>query len=193
MKRKRVVNEMNENQQPSHTSRAFSRAEFARQLFGPRTLAGKIWFREYDRANSLEEMPNREIPPRPIGRRLVLNALLVEGVLPVLPPPQPIPAHTTRFRHLSLKSRWPPSLRSSSPWGMCRYPIPHLRVRAAARRARCSHDQASVQFVTDTRTRPPRPRARRTRTPRALPTLPRRLVLASIVDSSTARPPAMRA
>ena len=57
-----------------------------------------------------------------------------------------IPAHTTRFRHVSLKSRWPPSSRSSSPPGACRSAIPPLRVLAAARRGRRSHDQASASL-----------------------------------------------
>ena len=138
--------------------------------------------------------PNRAFRPRPIGRRLVPQTLSSPKAFFLRTPrPQAIPAHTTRFRHLSLKSRWPPSSRSSSPPGACRSAIPHHRARAAARRARRSHDRASVQFVTDARTRPTRPRARRARAPRDLPALPRRRTLASIVDPSTPRPPRTRA
>ena len=114
---------------------------------------------------SLEEMPNRDFRPRPIGRRLASQTLSSpKAFLLCSPPTQAIPAHTTRFRHLRLKSRWPPSSRSSSPPGACRSAMPHLRVRAAARRARRSHGQAPVPFVTDARARPSRPpRGGRTR------------------------------
>ena len=106
---------------------------------------------------SLEEMPNRDFRPRPIGRRLASQTLSSpKAFLLCSPPTQAIPAHTTRFRHLRLKSRWPPSSRSSSPPGACRSAMPHLRVRAAARRARRSHGQAPVPFVTDARARPSR-------------------------------------
>ena len=143
---------------------------------------------------SLEEMPNRDFRPRPIGRRLASQTLSSPKAFFLRTPrPQAIPAHTTRFRHLSLKSRWPPSSRSSSLPGACRSAIPHHRARAAARRARRSHDRASVQFVTDARTRPTRPRARGARAPRDLPALPRRRALASIVVPSTPRPPRTRA
>ena len=42
-----------------------------------------------------------------------------------------IPAHTTSFGHISLKSRWPLSSRSSSPPGTCRSPIPPDGARGA--------------------------------------------------------------
>ena len=72
-----------------------------------------------------------------------------------------IPAHTTSFGHISLKSRWPLSSRSSSPPGTCRSPIPPDGARGA-RAARGLAPRSHRTAFCHHRTRRRRvPRARR--------------------------------